>query len=149
MSGFQLRSPKPADLQGLTDLCMRSKAHWGFDANFMSKCLPIFTYTSDDLAIGHWAVEQNLLGMVHIVITGQSASLDKLFIDPAAIGKGLGHQLFHWAETHARGNGASVITIVADPNAVGFYERVGAELIGQHPSDAIPGRMLPVLEKQL
>jgi hypothetical protein len=31
----------------------------------------------------------------------------------------------------------------ADPNAVGFYERMGAEVVGETPSRIMPDRTLP------
>ena len=44
---------------------------------------------------------------------------------------------------------SAIATILADPNAAGFYERNGARLIGTAPSDAIPGRSLPLYEIKL
>ena len=35
------------------------------------------------------------------------------------------------------------MTILADPNAAAFYERMGARYLRHAPSDAIPGRTLP------
>ena len=49
----------------------------------------------------------------------------------------------------ARRRGAGRLTILADPYAAGFYERNGARLIGQAPSDAIPGRSVPLYEVKL
>ena len=39
--------------------------------------------------------------------------------------------------------------ILADPNAAPFYERMGARFVSQAPSDAIPGRTLPLYEYDL
>ena len=47
--------------------------------------------------------------------------------------------------TEAQQRGAKRLTILADPNAAGFYERDGAVRIGEAPSDAVPGRLLPLL----
>ena len=44
----------------------------------------------------------------------------------------------------ARQLGAERLTIRADPNAAGFYERNGAARIGEAPSDAVPGRLLRI-----
>ena len=41
------------------------------------------------------------------------------------------------------------MTILADPNAAGFYERNDAVRIGEAPSDAVPGRLLPLYELRL
>ena len=35
------------------------------------------------------------------------------------------------------------------PNAAGFYERNGAVRSGEAPSDAVPGRLLPLYEVRL
>ena len=40
----------------------------------------------------------------------------------------------------------SGLTILADPNAAGFYERNGAVADRQAPSDAVLGRELPLYE---
>ena len=49
----------------------------------------------------------------------------------------------------ARSLGARRMTILADPNAAPFYERMGARFVRNAPSDAIPGRTLPLYEYDL
>ena len=75
--------------------------------------------------------------------------LDKLFIAPQRIGTGVGRTLMAHAIDQARRRGAARLTILSDPYAAGFYERNGARLIGEAPSDAIPGRLLPLYEIKL
>ena len=41
------------------------------------------------------------------------------------------------------------MTILADPHAAPFYERMGARFVRNAPSDAIPGRTLPLYEYDL
>ena len=50
------------------------------------------------------------------------------------------------AIAEARRRGAGRLTILADPNAA---ERAGAVRIGEAPSDALPGRLLPLYEVRL
>ena len=50
------------------------------------------------------------------------------------------------AIAEARRRGAGRLTILADPNAAAFYERAGAVRIGEAPSHAVPGRLLPLYE---
>ena len=38
------------------------------------------------------------------------------------------------------------LTILADPFAAAFYEHTGARRVGEAPSDAIPGRLVPFYE---
>jgi hypothetical protein len=37
------------------------------------------------------------------------------------------------------------VSVVSDPRAQPFYERLGARFLREEASEAIPGRMLPVL----
>jgi len=92
-----------------------------------------------------------LAGMVAL---GQSEEpetidLDKLFVEPRRIRTGVGRALIAYAINEARRRGAKRLTILSDPYATGFYERNGARMIGEGPSDAIPGRSLPLYEIRL
>ena len=72
-----------------------------------------------------------------------------MFIDPSAMGGGIGRALFEAAVRLARSLGYPRMTILADPNAAPFYERMGARFVRNAPSDAIPGRTLPLYEYDL
>jgi GNAT superfamily N-acetyltransferase len=69
-----------------------------------------------------------------------------MFVEPSAIGLGVGKALLDWATAAARALGAHALTIDADPGAVGFYKRMGATEYGSAPSGSISGRMLPRLQ---
>jgi len=60
-----------------------------------------------------------------------------------------GRALLEAITTLARQEGANKVSILSDPNAVNFYRHMGARHIGDAPSDAIPGRRLPLLEYDL
>ena len=75
--------------------------------------------------------------------------MNKLFIEPRHIRNGVGRALLAHAIAEARRRGAGRLTILADPNAAAFYERAGAVRIGEAPSDAVPGRLLPLYEVRL
>ena len=51
--------------------------------------------------------------------------LDGLFVDPDRMGAGIGRQLVDDARRVAGEQGATGIDVVANPQAVAFYERVG------------------------
>ena len=57
--------------------------------------------------------------------------MNKLFVEPRHIRGGVGRALLAHAVAEARQRGAERLTILADPNAVGFYERNGAVRIGE------------------
>jgi len=71
--------------------------------------------------------------------------LGNLWIIPERIGTGLGRRLWRHAVASATEAGYTSLRIEADPNAVGFYEAMGAERIGEVTSGSVPGRALPLL----
>ncbi len=76
--------------------------------------------------------------------------LDNLWVLPGSMGQGIGSQLFAHALEKSRARGAAFLKIEADPNAQGFYEKMGMYKVGEHLSqvDDQP-RILPVLEIDL
>ena len=149
----QVRSAKPGESRSLTALCVRSKAHWGYDSAFMKLSAAALVVNEDDIAAGRVLVAADdagrVIGMACVLPEGDTADLDALFVDPLAIGSGAGRALFEAAVVMARHQGARRMTILADPNAAAFYERMGARYLRNAPSDAIPGRTLPFYEYDL
>ncbi|MEM0948768.1 MAG: GNAT family N-acetyltransferase [Pseudomonadota bacterium] len=144
----EIRCPEPSEFPDLSALCMRSKAHWGYDANFMQQCRAELTLTKDRVGSDPIAVI-GPIGRVQAIalvsFEGETAHLDKLFVDPVAMGLGLGRTLMGWATQTARNVGAREMVIEADPGAVAFYSRMGARPAGAVPSGSIPGRNIPRL----
>src|SRR6476659_7388493 len=144
----ELRNARPEELRFLTELCLRSKAVWGYDDVFMEACRNELTLTLEDLASTHMqvaAVGDIPLGIAQIGVDGREANLLKLFVEPKCLRVGIGMQLLSWATAKAASLGARRLIIEADPDAVPFYHRNGAKLEGSAPSGSIPGRLLPKL----
>ena len=148
-----IRKAKPGESEGLTALCMRSKAHWGYDAEFMRLCIASLTVSEASIAAGRVLVAIDdagrTIGTVSVAEDDDGPELALMFIDPAAMGGGIGRALFGEAVRLARSLGYPRMTILADPNAAPFYERMGARFVRNAPSDAIPGRTLPLYEYDL
>ncbi|HYC65369.1 MAG TPA: GNAT family N-acetyltransferase [Reyranellaceae bacterium] len=106
-----------------------------------------------DIAAGRVLVaagdDDRALGVVCVQGDGDTVDLADMFVDPPSIGTGAGKALFEAAVGLARGLGAGTLTILADPHAAPFYERMGARFVRMAPSDAIPGRQLPFYELAL
>ncbi|MEE8545291.1 MAG: hypothetical protein V3T29_05715 [Alphaproteobacteria bacterium] len=47
-----IRPARPGEAAALTDLALRSKAHWGYDAAFMAACRAELTVTPAQAASG-------------------------------------------------------------------------------------------------
>jgi len=67
-----------------------------------------------------------------------------VFIEPDAQGRGVGRVLFDWALATAAERGYDWLEWESDPNAAGFYEKMGGEKIGETKSTIIEGRVLPM-----
>ena len=57
--------------------------------------------------------------------------LDDLFVEPDSMRLGVGRLLVDDVATRAAASGASHVDVIANPNALVFYERVGFEMTGQ------------------
>lgn len=148
MQRVSLRSPVESECAALSALCLRSKAVWGYDDAFLERCRDELSICSADLLTGMLRVaevEGEIAGVVQMTLDGGEAHLDKLFIDPAFLKHGIGRVLMEWVMTKASETGTSRIIIESDPDAAGFYRRMGAVEIGTTPSGSIPGRFLPRL----
>jgi len=75
--------------------------------------------------------------------------LEDLFIEPGAIGKGYGKQLWQYAVKTAKQLGFRQMVLESDPNAEAFYRAMGAKRVGEVPSSVVEGRMLPLMRISL
>jgi GNAT superfamily N-acetyltransferase len=143
-----IRAPTLDELSSLSDLCLRSKAVWGYDEEFMDAFRGELSFQPCDLHLTPIAVAEcdgKPLGVAQVKLVGDEADLLKLFVEPAALRRGIGRILLAWATDVARKMGATRLIIDADPGAAPFYRRMAAYDIGQAPSGSVPGRMLPRL----
>jgi GNAT superfamily N-acetyltransferase len=145
---FRLRTPRCDEAAILTELCIRSKAVRGYDEEFMLACCGELTLTASIMQSSSLKVAEidgHLVGVAQLTVQGELAELNKLFVEPTHLRSGAGKVLFEWATTVARDAGAATMVIEADPDAAGFYRRMGAIDKGTAPSGSIPGRLLPRL----
>lgn len=148
----ELRVPLVSDLPAISALCIRSKAHWGYDAAFMDACRAELTMTPAELAADAVVVAADgpaIAGVGQVGERDGRCVLERLFVDPAHMGEGLGRRLFDWARATAIRRGATALVVESDPFAAPFYRRLGCVDTGTVPSGSIPGRALPCLSLPL
>jgi GNAT superfamily N-acetyltransferase len=148
-SDVAVRSARVGEAEALTALCVRSKAHWGYDEAFMRRSQASLTVSDAEIGEGRVLVAERqglAFGVARVEPDGE---LGLMFVDPRTINRGVGRALFEAAVELARRLGAKRMAILADPNAAPFYERMGARFVSLAPSDAIPGRTLPLYEYDL
>ncbi|MGY0004619.1 GNAT family N-acetyltransferase [Micromonospora sp. I033] len=147
----RIRPARPEEAAELTELALRSKAHWGYDAEFLARCRAELTLTPTDVADRPVAVAERDGRPVGLAVLGGNlpeVELEMLFVDPPAIGTGAGRALFDHAVATARAAGARAVWIEADPGAEPFYRHVGAAPAGTSVSPST-GRELPRLRYDL
>lgn len=148
-----LRPAVEVELAELSALALRSKGYWGYDADFLEACRQELTITPDRLAREVITVATGLggatVGYSALVLDQPTAELTDLFVEPVAVGSGMGALLFARAQSDALAAGACSVQIEADPYAAAWYRRRGARDIGTVPSGSITGRILPLLEIDL
>ncbi len=146
---MRIRAGEAAEAAALTELALRSKGHWEYDAEFLAACREELTIRSADVAARRTAVaeeEGRILGFTTLDGEPPKGALGMMFVEPDAIGRGVGRRLFLHTMDEARRRGFTRLTIDADPNAEPFYRAMGAVRIGATPSGSIPGRELALLE---
>ena len=148
-SDLPIRCARPDEAALLSALAFRAKAHWGYDDAFLAACRDDLTLSPHDIASAAVFLHEGdgaPAGFYRLLVRADGvAELDDLFVEPAAIGSGVGRRLWQHATEHARAHGCTAIVLQSDPHAVGFYEAMGAHRTGDSPSTVTPGRMLPLM----
>jgi len=137
----RLRPAVPDDYERVRELTHESKAHWDYDRDFVRRWADALSFESDR---ERWVAELDgeIVAWAAIVPPAQGVVvLDDLWVDPDWMGRGLGSRLFRLAADRARELGAVRLEWGAEPNAVGFYEKVGGQKLRDHLTEW--GRWVP------
>jgi len=148
-----IRSASPEDAQTLTTIALDAKRHWGYPENWIKHWESDLTISSEFIRDNHvYVAEDNgeIRGFYALCVAGDKAELEHMWVTPAVIGTGIGKELFLDAMERAAKLNVNAVEISSDPNAAGFYKRMGATQIGEIDS-SIEGqpRKIPRLKKQL
>lgn len=141
---------KPEDADALTAIAHAAKRHWGYPESWIAAWREILTMQPEFISenVAWCAVEQErVVGFYVLTTEDDGIHLDHLWVLPEAMGRGIGRALFQHAAAEARRARSDSIKIEADPNAEGFYERMGAIRVGTAVSE-VDGqrRELPLME---
>jgi len=149
---YEIKLAEQQDHAELTRIAFASKRYWGYPEEW------IVGWT-DDLTISPSYISDNyifkIIELISKRICGFCAiehhryemelEVAHLWIDPPHIGKSLGTNVFEFAIGNLDSLPFKKIVVIADPNAQGFYEKLGFINTGEvesTPSD----RLLPVME---
>lgn len=153
MTDVRIRPARAGEAALLSALALKSKAHWGYDADFLARCLPLLTVSADEIAAGDVFLAERqgrICGFYGLGVEPDEAGrpvpeVAYFFVDPHTMGQGVGRALWAHLEGEVLRRGWPLLQIASDPGAEGFYLRMGAARIGERPV-GVGGRALPMLE---
>ena len=135
---LEIRRATPDEADALTRLAHLAKRHWNYPAEWIDSWKGELTITPEfisDHEVFVAVCDQVIAGCCALVIKDTLAEIEHMWIDPKQMGKGVGRALFEHAKARAQQLGFRMMELSADPNAEGFYKRMGAIRIGEIPAD--------------
>jgi len=132
-----IRRSSPEEAATLTTIALEAKRHWGYPEAWIKHWESDVTISSDFIRDNHvYVAEENgeIRGFYALCVADNKAELEHMWVTPALIGTGIGKELFLDAMERAAQLDLGSVEITADPNAAGFYQRMGATQIGETDS---------------
>jgi len=132
-----IRPAVKAEADRLSEIAVEAKRFWGYPEHWIKHWQADLTLSPEYLANNPVFLaekDEQILGFYALIIRQDKAELDHLWVAPQHIGSGVGKALFLHAMQNA-GRNVSEIEILADPNAEGFYRKMGAHRIGETTSE--------------
>jgi ribosomal protein S18 acetylase RimI-like enzyme len=137
MPRLTIRPASPRDAARLTAIALAAKRDWGYPEKWLAAWTDQLTLTPAyirDHPVFVARTARRLRGFCALVEHPRFWDLDHFGIHPDSMGQGIGRRLFARALDHVRSRGPRVLRIVSDPNAAGFYQRMGARRAGSVPA---------------
>lgn len=134
----KIRKALTEDAGTLTRIAHDAKRHWGYPEHWINHWHEDLTITPGFVAANQVYVAEGegaLLGFYALVIRQEKAELDHLWVAPNHIGTGVGKELFLHAMQTAAVQSIDAVEILSDPNAAGFYRKMGAHQIDETTSE--------------
>jgi len=140
------------DISAMTEVVIASKGYWDYPEEWMALWQDDLNITPEKLKQRDFFLGKVGAEIVFIYSISQLDSnryeLEDCWVAAKQIGHGYGRILFDDLNERLRARGASSLKIISDPNAEGFYRKMGAVKIGEEPTK-IKGRVFPVFELKI
>jgi ribosomal protein S18 acetylase RimI-like enzyme len=150
---ISIRRAKPEEADILSQIAIAAKGHWNYPKPWMQLWIPQLTFAPAYFEEHEgWAaeLEGEVIAFYTLEERNGNAWLENIWVLPRYIGQGVGKELFMHGLARARELGYKTLRLEAEPNAIGFYEKMGMRKIGQRQYE-LDGqlRILPIMEIQL
>jgi N-acetylglutamate synthase-like GNAT family acetyltransferase len=133
-----IRRATTDDVATLTNIAHDAKRYWGYPEHWIEHWREELTISNDFVSKNEVYVsasDDEVRGFYALVVRNDKAELEHLWVAPQHIGTGVGKELFLHAMQLAGARDLSEVQISSDPNAEGFYQKMGAHRIGEVRAD--------------
>ena len=146
VAGLRIRPVESGDVPRLREIAEASKGHWGYDRRRVRDWAASLDFSPAaglprELYLAE--VDDRPIAWLALIPGDGACELDDLWVDRPWIGRRIGSYLFAFAAARAGQLGAHVLEWGAEPNSIGFYERMGGRYVRDRTS--VWGRITPVM----
>ena len=124
-----IRAARSQERHALEDLQLRASTHWPTYRAHLAAHPGVVAIPPAQIDDGLVRVAERRGEVAGFAVllppVAGACELDGLFVEPTRMGNGVGRLLVEDAARIAAAQGAEWIDVIANPDAVGFYERVG------------------------
>jgi len=152
-----IKEASACDAQKLTEIAFKSKRTWHYPKEYFDTWkneLTIHDFYIRDNCVFRAQVKSDVVGFYSIVenpktfysgdvLVEKGFWLEHIFILPEFQKQNIGRIMIEHAKYYCLENNIGVLLIFSDPNASGFYEKIGAEFKYMSES-SIKNRKIPV-----
>jgi len=131
----------------LKEIAAGAKGYWGYERVKVREWADQGDFTPErlrELIVFVADSGGRAIGWCSLIPKDEVVWLEDLWIEPEWIGMGIGSLLFRQAVDHAKAHGAERLEWEAEPNAIGFYEKMGGTYV-RESEESEWGRRLSVM----
>jgi GNAT superfamily N-acetyltransferase len=131
----------------LSQLAYDSEAYWKYSEEFLDIFKKEYAVTEKYINENIVLIAENrtgIIGYYSLIRHKNAAELEYFYISTQYIGKGFGRKLWNHLISQCRKEGITEFDFVTSPQAVKFYEKMGAVQVGETRS-LVDGRPIPKL----
>jgi GNAT superfamily N-acetyltransferase len=129
-----IRPATSNEAPSLTQIALEAKRYWGYPEHWIKHWESDLTISPEFITGNQVYVFESdgeIRGFYALSVNQTDAELEHMWVAPQYIGTGIGKELFLDAMNRAATFNVNEVQFTADPNAAGFYERMGAKKIGE------------------
>ena len=136
MELVKIRDARPDEAFELESLQRRASDVWEEDREALAASPDAIAPPQQAIAEGRVRVALDVSGRilgfsVVLPVENGRCELDDLFVEPDRMRQGIGRLLVDDLVARAAAEGATQVDVIANPNALGFYARLGFEVTGR------------------